>query len=343
MRRLMESWRPLKIEQNVNLTKFNTFAVAASAEYFCRVASEDDILEARAFANDKGLQISILGGGSNVVLKSDLPGLCLHVAIEGRDFSGSLVSVSAGENWHDVVLASLAAKRFGLENLALIPGQVGAAPIQNIGAYGVEIAEYLAVVKGIELRSGQPFQFSAEECGFGYRDSVFKRAQSDQFLITSVELDLPSSFTPRLSYQGIREQLTETGEGLTAEEVCQVVIRLRQSKLPDPKLVGNAGSFFKNPIVSNEQYQLLQQRFPGLTGHLQEDGYKVSAGFLIEQCGLKGRSVGGAKVSTKHALVIENAHSATGEDVVGLAGVVQSSVAAEFDITLEIEPRVIPS
>lgn len=330
----------MKLEQHVDLTQYNSFSVSAVAEHFCQIQSESDILEARDYARHHNLPITILGGGSNVVLRSELPGLCLLMDLKGVEVQGTTIHMNAGEIWHEIVHLSLDHDLCGIENLALIPGQVGAAPIQNIGAYGVELSEYVRLVRGIEMNSGEPFEFDQASCEFAYRDSIFKRDVKNQYLITSLMLDLSTEFIPRLDYQGIRDI---TGENTTARDVCYAVTRLRQSKLPDPDVVGNAGSFFKNPVLSKLDFLALKQRVKNLTGHRQSDGYKVSAGFLIEYCGLKGLTVGGARVSDLHALVIENSGSATGQDVLDLASAVQERVATEFDLDLEIEPRVIPA
>ena len=330
----------LKIEQNVNLKSFNSLGVQSSAEYFCAVSSHEDILEARAFATDQKLPIHILGGGSNLVLKEKLPGLTLHVSMLGRSISGNFMTLEGGENWHEGVGYAIEHHRYGIENLALIPGLVGAAPIQNIGAYGVELSEVLATVSGVELHSGESFEFDKNACEFGYRDSIFKRKQRDQFLITRVSLELDSTYQPRLEYAGLVDSLGDREP--TAANVSDAVVRLRQSKLPDPALVGNVGSFFKNPVVSRTQFQELKLRKPEISGFVQDDTVKLSAAWLIDQCKLKGRTKGGARVSHQHALVIENGGHATGADVLALAAEVQANVEERFNIQLEVEPRVLP-
>jgi UDP-N-acetylmuramate dehydrogenase len=314
-------------------------AVPCTAEFFCTVRSDQDILEARAFAEARRLPIHLLGGGSNVVLRGNLPGLTLHVGLKGREVVGSSVRIQAGEEWHETVLFSIKQQLFGLENLALIPGQVGAAPIQNIGAYGVELSEAVSRVSGIELGSGEPFEFDRDACEFGYRDSLFKRSAAERFLITSVQLDLSNLYEPRLEYAGIREALGESE--ITAENVCDAVINIRQSKLPDPAVVGNAGSFFKNPIVEESLYAKLKQELPTLNAYEEGARFKLSAAFLIDACELKGFQIGGARVSRQHALVLENASNASGADVLALAKEVQAQVEARFNIRLEVEPRIL--
>lgn len=330
----------LKIDQDYDLKSLNTLGVPARAEYFCQVHDLDEVQEAIAWARSQHQPISILGGGSNVVMREKLPGLCLQVALSGRSIESNRIKLAAGENWHQSVLYSLEQGLSGLENLALIPGQVGAAPIQNIGAYGVELAEHLTAVQGIRLDTGEAFRLNRDECQFGYRDSVFKRAKEHSQLITEVELELNWDYEPRLEYAGILDQLG--AKQVTPENVCQAVIQLRQTRLPNPINSGNAGSFFKNPVITTELFQQLKQKDEQLVGHQDKQGMKVSAAYLIDQCGLKGARRGGAQVSQQHALVIENAGNATGDDVLELARLVTEKVMARFDILLEMEPRVLP-
>ncbi len=330
----------LDLKQNQNLLELNSFRLPSRAQYFCEVTCVDDVLAASEFARSKQIPVWVLGGGSNVILTEHIPGLCLQIAIKGRSIDGNTVTLGAGENWHETVLFTLDGGLSGLENLALIPGQVGAAPMQNIGAYGVELAESLLRVKGVELQSKQVFEFAREDCQFGYRDSVFKRAKAARYVITEVELALDHNFVPRLEYAGIQAQLG--ARTLSAKAVCDAVIELRTSKLPDPAICGNAGSFFKNPVVSSEHYQSLQALLPGIQGFNEADGVKVSAAVLIEACGLKGKIFGGARVSERHALVLENAGHAVAEDVLHLASRIQLEVQTRFNVQLEIEPRVIP-
>lgn len=332
----------LNLEQRFDLTKYNSFSVPCTAEYFCSVSSVEEILEARAFAHEQGLPISILGGGSNVVLRSNLPGLCVHVKVDGLQTDRCIVKAGAGENWHQLVLNTVQQELSGLENLALIPGLVGAAPIQNIGAYGAELSEFVVSVQGIELVSGEGFEFSRADCEFGYRDSLFKHSSREQYLITHVTLSLNTTFTPRLGYQGLEEALEQLNSELSAAAVAEAVTRLRRSKLPDPAEYGNAGSFFKNPTVHKEALDKLLELDPTLQGRVQGEHYKLSAGQIIDLCGLKGLRSGGARVSEKHALVIENAGNATGGDVLALATRIQHEVKTRFDLELEIEPRILP-
>jgi UDP-N-acetylmuramate dehydrogenase len=336
----MDNAMSLTLEQNYDLKSLNTLGVPARAEYFCRVHDVDEVHEAIAWARTHKQPISILGGGSNVIMRSTLPGLCIQVALSGRRVQANRVSLAAGESWHQSVLFSLDQGLSGLENLALIPGQVGAAPIQNIGAYGVELAEHLLAVHGISLTTGEAFSLTKAECQFGYRDSVFKRRRDQLQLITEIELVLNQDYEPRLEYAGILDQLGN--QEVTPQNVCRAVIQLREAKLPNPREVGNVGSFFKNPLVTQQRFTQLQEIDQHLVGYRDQQGIKLSAAYLIDQCGLKGVRQGGARVSNQHALVLENAGEATGEDVLALAQRVAEQVVARFGVQLEIEPRVLP-
>lgn len=304
----------------------------------------DELREALVFARDKALPVFVLGGGSNVVLHQDINRVCLHICIKGYEQVGSLIHVGAGEPWHDTVMQTLRSELFGLENLSLIPGSVGAAPIQNIGAYGVELAERVFCVTFVDIHTGDIRELSAPECEFAYRDSIFKTDLKDQAIITSVSLLLDETFQPRVEYSGIKTYLEAYQLPLTAARVSQAVCDLRRSKLPDPDKFGNVGSFFKNPVVTEDVWRKLQALDRKMPGHEENDGrYKLSAAYLIEQAGLKGKTLGGAMVSTQHALVIQNNGGATGADVLNLAREVQQSIKSRFDIVLDIEPRLVPA
>ena len=304
----------IDIQQNISLKALNTLGLDVSAEHFVAVTSSVELLEAVDFARTHALPVFVLGGGSNVVLLQNVAGLCIHLAIEGFEKEDTLVRVGAGMNWHDLVLATLKAGLFGLENLSLIPGRAGAAPIQNIGAYE-----------------------------FGYRDSVFKHQLKDKAIITSISLKLDSKFEPRLEYAGIEAYLAERDEPITAKAVSDAVCAIRRSKLPDPARVGNVGSFFKNPVVTDQLLKGLKTQDSNLPAYAEAAGhFKLSAAYLIEQAGLKGLQIGDAMVSEQHALVIQNNGNATGSDVRQLAQEVQDRIRTRFDIDLEIEPRLIP-
>ncbi|MGD8359374.1 MAG: UDP-N-acetylmuramate dehydrogenase, partial [Lysobacterales bacterium] len=320
----------MKITEHPELKSLNTFGVSASAALLLAIEHEEDILDLPRFDPATDL---VLGGGSNVVLAGNVPGTVFLNRIRGRAIvedrgDNALVEVGAGENWHALVRWSLDEGLCGLENLSLIPGQAGAAPIQNIGAYGVELASTLEGVAAWDWRRAAWTYLAAAECRLGYRDSVFRSGEPERYLITSIRLRLPRSFTPHLDYPGLAEELTAANAAQpTAREVSDAVIRIRQRRLPDPRLHGNAGSFFKNPLVPVELAEELSVREPALPRWPHGDQQvKLSAAWLVERCGLKGTKVGGAAVSEQHALVIINRGEATGHDIATLARTVQSTV-----------------
>jgi UDP-N-acetylmuramate dehydrogenase len=286
----------------------------------------------------------VLGGGSNVVLPEKVEGLVIHVALQGKgllreDKDAWYVSAQAGENWHTFVLWTLAQGYAGLENLALIPGTVGATPVQNIGAYGVEIKDYLDHVKAYDLTTGEIYQFTAAECGLAYRDSIFKQQYAGRFLITEVVLRLPKAPILHVGYADIQAELEQLRLPLTPEHIAHAVIRIRQRKLPDPAKIGNAGSFFKNPIISRSQAEALLQRFPTLPFYpYTAQHVKLAAGWLIEQVGWKGKRLGRVGMYEKQALVLVNHGGATAKDVRVLCTTVQRDVYAYFGVALEPEP-----
>ena len=253
-----------------------------------------------------------------------------------------LVEASAGENWHQLVLWCLDHGLSGIENLSLIPGLVGAAPMQNIGAYGVELADVLDSVLTLDLKNGVPREFEQKDCHFTYRNSRFKSADAGKYLITGIRLRLQRVFKPALAYSGLGEELLAMGvDSPTARQVSDAVISIRQRKLPNPKTFGNAGSFFKNPVVDRIQAESLIKEHPGLPVYPAGNEAKLSAGWLIEQCGWKGRSMGRAAVSEQHALVLINKGNATGQEILALADAIQASVRDRFGIELEPEPLII--
>jgi UDP-N-acetylmuramate dehydrogenase len=337
----------MKVRQQADLTHLNTFGIAARAPLLFEIESEEDLLEAPALQPGRDL---LLGGGSNILLLSDsqegLPGHVLANRINGialldQDQDSVLVEVGAGENWHALVWHCLQQGWHGLENLALIPGLAGAAPVQNIGAYGVELAEVLETVTAWDWQESRWLVRGNRECKFGYRESVFKREPRDRCFITSIRLRLQRKFTPRLDYAGLRESLGSSPA--MAANVFNTVVAMRQRKLPDPALQGNAGSFFKNPVLQEPQAVAILQRHPALPHWPAADGQvKFSAAAMIETLGLKGLRRGAAEVSQQHALVLVNRGGANGSDVWGLAQEVQQRVQDHFGIALEPEPRVFP-
>ncbi len=335
----------MKVSKNPALKSFNTFGVEASAGLMLTLENEEDLLSLPPF--DPGSDI-ILGGGSNVLFATDIPGTVIHNRISGREIvktgdEHAWVKAGAGENWHELVRWTLNNGLSGLENLSLIPGLAGAAPIQNIGAYGVELAAVLESVTAWDLSRSSWKTFSHQDCALAYRDSRFKTAEPDRFLITSVCLRLDRHYQPQLEYAGLREELSRLNiRQATAIEVSDAVIRLRQRKLPDPLSSGNAGSFFKNPVLNRDESQALLARYPGLPAwSLGDETVKASAAWMIEHCGLKGHRTGDAGISDRHALVIVNHGSATGRDILQLARKIQSTVHNKFGIMLESEPRIV--
>jgi UDP-N-acetylmuramate dehydrogenase len=325
----------------------NTLALPATAEALAEVTSEGDLYEALQWARGRDLPVTPLGEGSNVVFAGDLPGLVLRLANRGieildRDADRILLRVAAGENWHGFVKWCLKQGYHGLENLALIPGSVGAAPVQNIGAYGVELDSVLERVHAIRLDNGDSLALSVADCEPAYRDSVFKGRLRDQVVITAVELSLSLCREANVAYPALADWLRERGVSEPAPaDVFDAVVAIRRSKLPDPATQPNAGSFFKNPVISAERARTLTARFPGLPMYPHGDGsVKLPAAWLIDQCGWRGRREGGLGVHPEHALVIVHYGGADGRAVMALAERIARSVAERFDVRLEIEPRV---
>lgn len=336
---------PFVIHENASLRHYNTFGMAAYARYFCEVDTHEMLKEALDFAARKSLTPFIIGGGSNIVLLEDLDTLVIHMKIKGVAYQGDQVSVMAGENWHQFVRQMIREGHFGLENLSLIPGTVGGAPIQNIGAYGVELSERLVSITALDKKSGKEISLSNTDCEFGYRDSIFKRSLKNQLVILSITLALDKYFTPRLDYSDLERTFKDSKKArkdISAMDVSDALIKIRSAKLPDPKVVGNAGSFFKNPIISQELLSKLRTKIQILNPQEIRDGYfKVPAAMLIGEAGLKGMAIGDAMVSKQHALVLTNLGSASSEDLMRLIEKVQEEVKLRFSIDLEVEPELI--
>jgi len=327
------------------LQSLNTFGIAASAQAYLRVTETEQLLGVFADPIWAASPRLVLGGGSNLLLTRDYPGLVLHIALRGREVVGGddafhYVRAAAGENWHEFVQWTLAQGMGGLENLSLIPGTVGAAPIQNIGAYGLETKDVFHSLTAFDPASGATREMTAAECRFAYRDSVFKQDDGRQLIILDVTFALPKQWRPNLRYAELAQAVAEQGLAApTAQQVADTVIAIRRRKLPDPAVIGNAGSFFKNPVVSGAQCAALLERFPALVHHAQPDGTeKLAAGWLIDQCGWKGKSLGAAGVYPKQALVLVNNGGATGAEVVALAKAIQADVQARYGVLLEPEP-----
>ena len=332
-----------------NIQKFNTLAVPAVANYFVSVQNDEELREALAFARTEKLPLLILGGGSNIVLRADFPGLVIHIKTRGLDVVAEndeyvWLKVAAGENWHQLVEYTLDNGYYGLENLSLIPGSVGAAPIQNIGAYGVELKDVFAELAALDIQSGLTVMFTNESCQFGYRESIFKQTLKDLYVITSVTLKLNKTPALNLQYPALRSALKAIPAGdISPEQVSAAVIAIRQSKLPDPQQVPNVGSFFKNPVVPVGQFESLKLRFPHLVSYPVDDSHmKLAAGWLIDQAGWRGKEVDGVRVHPDQALVLTNPGKREGKLILQLADRVIASVEELFGVTLEMEPRVYP-
>ena len=332
---------------NEPLQQRNTLALKSCASVFIDVSSENELLEALEWAATHGTKIITLGEGSNVVLAGDLGGLVIHQAMRGIDIlddteDAVLIRVAAGESWHALVQWTLAREYFGLENLALIPGTVGAAPIQNIGAYGVELAPFVQCVNGTQIEDGKPLALTAAECEFGYRDSVFKQALRDRLVITSVDFLLSKTSALALTYPALKKYFESNyTEAPTAQSVFDAVVSIRRSKLPDPYLTPNAGSFFKNPVISRGQLDGLLEHAPDLPSYPQPNGQvKIPAAWLIDQCGWRGKRLGNFGVHPDHALVLVNYGGDSGVELLNLARKISNSVFDTYGIDLEVEPRV---
>jgi UDP-N-acetylmuramate dehydrogenase len=330
-----------------SLRAHNTFGFEVRARFACLIERPGQFAVAARHARAAGLGSFVLGGGSNVVLTRDLEKVALIVALRGKrivreDDDAWYVEAAAGESWHEFVEWTVNGGMPGLENLALIPGTVGAAPIQNIGAYGLEMCERFESLQAVELATGEVVEFDAKTCRFGYRDSFFKREGRERFAITSVVFRLPKAWTPRAEYADIARELGERRAVATPRAIFEAVVAVRRAKLPDPLVLGNAGSFFKNPIVDAAAFEALRAREPQIVSYGQPDGgVKLAAGWLIDQCGWKGRAMGGAAVHERQALVLVNRDGATGADVLALARAIQDDVRQRFGVELEPEPVVV--
>ena len=335
----------MTIQENISLKKYNTFGVSVNAKRFISVTSFYDLQNLLKTEKD----FFLLSGGSNMLLTKDIEKLVVHIDIKGisidkEDENFVYLTVNSGENWHEFVLWCISQNFGGLENLSLIPGNVGTCPIQNIGAYGVEVKDTITKVETITIKTGKTHLFSKADCDFGYRNSVFKSSRKGEFIISSVCFQLTKkNHQLNTSYGTIENELAlKNIKSPTIKDISDAVIAVRKSKLPDPKEIGNSGSFFKNPVISYSDFKQLQNQYPTIPSYqITEDLIKVPAGWLIEQTGLKGKRFGDAGVHTKQALVLVNYGNASGQEIYQLARKVQKAVVDKFDISLEIEVNII--
>lgn len=337
----------MHIQENISLKPYHTFGINVSAKYLSACTNAGAVQEIFGFAEKKQLPHLVLGGGSNVLFTKDFNGLIIRNQIKGKEIVRETddhiwVKIGAGENWHQLVLYCVQNGWGGIENLALIPGCVGASPIQNIGAYGVELKDTFFKLEAWHLYDECMLTFNHAGCNFGYRDSIFKHEFKGNLLITSVTLRLQKKPVINTSYAALQQELEKAGvvnPGI--EEVCNAVIRIRSSKLPDPAVIGNAGSFFKNPVVSSSQYWDLKTHHPSIAAYASDNGYKLAAGWLIEQCGWKGFRRGDAGCHEKQALVLVNHGTATGDEIWQLSQDILDSVKEKFGVELEREVNII--
>lgn len=339
----------MPIQENVSLKPYNTFGVEVSAQYFSEVNSAEELLESLQFSNTQTLPILFLGGGSNILLTKDFDGLVIRLNLKGItekiiDDNQVLVTAKAGENWHQFVMYCLDKNYGGLENLSLIPGNVGTSPMQNIGAYGTEIKDVFESCKVLNLESLELETLNSGQCQFGYRDSIFKQAGKGKYVILEVTFRLNrKDHKIDVEYGAIQSELAKMGiSNPTIQDVSKAVINIRQSKLPDPKVIGNAGSFFKNPTISASQFENLKQKFENIPGYPNGDFVKVPAGWLIEQAGWKDKQIGNVASNRLQALVIINATgNATGQEIFDFSTMIIDSVKEKFGIELEREVNII--
>lgn len=327
--------------KNYSLLRHNTFGIDAKCKRFIEYSSVEEAQQVAGMITDADRPLLILGGGSNLLLTGDYNGTVLHSGIRFLEQTDEChVRCGSGFIWDDVVDYCVANNLYGAENLSIIPGEVGASAVQNIGAYGAEAKDLIECVEAVEIETGQICRFTNTECAYSYRQSKFKHAWKNRFLITAVTYKLSKTYNPKLDYGNIRVALAAKGiDNPTAMQLRETIIDIRNAKLPDPKVLGNAGSFFMNPVVSTHKYNQLAQQYVGMPHYTIDSEYeKIPAGWLIEQCGWKGKALGKAAVHNKQALVLVNCGGATGSEVVQLYKTIQHDVKQKFDI--EIKPEV---
>lgn len=333
------------IQTNKNLKEYNTFGISVKAEMFAVFSSIEELKQILSFRNDK--KILVLGGGSNLLLTKDFDGLVIKNEIKRFEVieetvSEVIVESGAGENWHEFVLNCIDKGFGGVENLSLIPGSVGASPMQNIGAYGVEIKDVFESLSAYHIKSGEIHYFDKTKCEFGYRESIFKNKVKGEYIILTVTFRLTKNPTINSSYGAINEQLKVMGIQVpTIKELSAAVIAIRQSKLPDPKIIGNAGSFFKNPTVEIALLEKIQENYPDIPNYPAENGRKLAAGWLIEKAGWKGRTFDNYGVHKLQALVLVNYGNCTGQEIFDLSSQIIQDVFEKFGVLLEREVNIL--
>ncbi len=333
----------MKDLSNYSLLAHNTFGIDARCARFLEYETTEEAQQVAAILRESTLPYIIIGSGSNLLLTQDFPGIVVHSAIKGWDIAGCRMTCGSGETWDDIVDISLRNGLYGAENLSLIPGEVGASAIQNIGAYGVEVKDLIREVHAIEIATGRLCIIDSADCQYGYRQSRFKQEWKNRYLMTKVVYEFSKTFEPRLDYGNIRGELERRGiDNPTPEQLRQIIIDIRHAKLPDPKVMGNAGSFFMNPVVEREKYEALQAQYPQMPHYyIDERHEKIPAGWMIDQCGWKGRSLGPAGVHDRQALVLVNRGGAKGADIVKLCQTIQRDVKEKFGIDIYPEVNII--
>ncbi len=334
-----------EVEANVQLGSLNTLKLECIAECYVQVSTTGELQEALSEARLRSANINVLGGGSNLILNRYLPGMTIHMGLKGRELLGEsaddvVIRLQAGEEWHETVLWANAEGYFGLENLALIPGSVGAAPVQNIGAYGVEIAQMIECVHVVDVRSGDIRALTADECCFSYRDSLFKTSEGKHLIIWAVDLRLSKRPVVNTSYPALREAVPH--HTATPFDVLTAVVAVRQSKLPDPSVEANVGSFFKNPIVDRVTAEHLKGDYPDMPQYpVDANTVKLSAAWMIDQLGWRGVEEFGVSVSEKHALVVINRSARYASEVIEFTDKITSSVSEKYSVSLDREPELV--
>ena len=333
----------MKDLRDYSLLAHNTFGIDARCSRFLEYETAVEAQQVANILRETSIPYIIIGGGSNLLLTRDFPGIVVHSAVKGWDIAGCRMACGSGETWDDIVAISLQNGLYGAENLSLIPGDVGASAVQSIGAYGAEAKDFIREVHAIEIATGRLCVIDREDCQYGYRQSRFKQEWKNRFLITMVVYEFSDSFQPRLDYGNIRSELERRGiVEPTPQQLRQVIIDIRNAKLPDPKLQGNAGSFFMNPVVSRQKYEELAAHYPQMPHYTVDAQHeKIPAGWMIEQCGWKGKSLGRAGVHDKQALVLVNLGGATGQEIVDLCETIRKDVSDKFGIDIHPEVNIV--